>query len=291
MKAELVVDAQATLGEGSLWDSQRECLWWVDILGSEVHCFDPLKNTDHMTKTGEPVGTVVPRTSGDLAVALQSGIYALDFDSGRLALLVDPEPGFPDNRFNDGKCDPAGRFWAGTCSFNCDVPKAGGLYKIEQDLSVTKMLGELTISNGLVWTSDAETFYFIDSPTQQVWGFDYDLVTGQISNKRIAVEIPPEEGLPDGMTIDADDHLWVCLFGGGKVVHYDPVSGNKEGEITVPAKRVTSCAFSGEHLDQLYITTATVGLDKQSLQEQPGAGGLFLATPGSRGVSAAYFNC
>jgi sugar lactone lactonase YvrE len=288
MDVELVLDAKATLGEGAIWDSRWQRLLWVDIDEGEVHIFNPADLSDRTIMVGRKVGTVVPRESGGLMLAVEDGFAELDLGTGETKILYDPEPDLPDNRFNDGKCDPAGRFWAGTISLARKQGTAN-LYCMDTDLSVKRMLAGVTNSNGLVWSLDHTKMYYIDTPTRRVTAFDYDSDTGQIADPRPVVEVPPDTGKPDGMTIDAEGMLWVAHFSGARVTRWDPDTGEALEVVPVPALRVTSCAFGGEKLDELYITTARTGADDEELKKYPHAGGLFLARPGVRGVRASEF--
>jgi sugar lactone lactonase YvrE len=194
----------------------------------------------------------------------------------------------PDQRFNDGQCDPAGRFWVGT-KVEGGRTGAGRLYCLDRDLKVTPKLDGVSISNGLVWSGDASRFYYIDTPTQAVVGYDYDQTRGSIENRTLVAKLPEGVGAPDGMTIEADDHLWVALFHGGAVWRIDPSTGKAVFRVELPVSNVTSCAFGGAELDELYITTASVGLDDAQRAAQPLAGSLFVAKVPFRGVAAWRF--
>lgn len=282
---ELVLDAKAELGEGAIWDAARALLYWVDIDGCSVHVYDPAANSDRAVDVGEQVGTVVPRASGGLVLALKHGFAHLELPSGKLGRICDPERGISDNRFNDGKCDPAGRFWAGTMGKG----GSGRFYCLFPDLVARPMLEGVTTSNGIAWGLDAKTMYYIDTPTHKIDAFDYDLGTGAIGNRRTVVTVPNEMGHPDGMTIDADGKLWVALWDGWSVKRWDPENGELLASIPVPAARVTSCAFGGPNLDELYITSARAGISEDALKGQPHAGGLFKAKPGVHGIEAFAF--
>ena len=286
---ELMVDAKATLGEGPIWHAQKQLLYWVNILEHQLHVYNPATNEDRSIDVGPYVATVVPRKSGGLMVTVKNGFAGLNPDTGQLTIIHDPEMHLPGNRFNDGKCDPAGRFWAGTMSLGSDNPKVGSLYVMDRDLTVRRMLDKVTTSNGIVWSLDHSTMYYIDTPTREVSGFDYDIETGSISNRRTAVKIPVDYGFPDGMTIDAEGMLWIAGWGFSKVSRWDPKSGKLLQTITIPATNVSACAFGGPDLDELYITTARAGLSAEALAEQPLAGGLFRVKPGVRGVEAYEF--
>lgn len=274
MKTKVIIDAKATLGEGPCWDAKRKRLYWVDIIEKKVHIHDVSTGKNHAIEVDHLVGAVVVRESGGLILATQNGFYELDEETGEATLLHNPEADMSSNRFNDGKCDPAGRFWAGTMEVDEQKP-VGSLYVLDTNLAVKKMLSGITISNGLTWSSDHKTMYYIDSPTKKVVAFDYDVNSGDISNKRVVVTIPEGEGIPDGMTIDAEDKLWVAQWGGYKVSRWDPETGEHIGEVKVPAKQVTSCVFAGDDLDELYITTAKRGLDEEELSKYPHSGSVF----------------
>lgn len=287
MEAQLVFDAKATLGEGPFWDARKQKLYWVDIMEKKIHIHHPDTNENEFITVDHLIGTVVARESGGFIAATQHGFYEVAED-GTQTLIVDPEKELPDNRFNDGKCDPAGRFWAGTMHLDENEP-SGSLYVLDQNLQVKKMLSNITISNGLAWTDDHKTMYYIDSPTKQVVAFDYDLSTGSISNKRVVVTIPEGEGIPDGMTIDADGNLWVAQWGGYKVSKWDPKTGKRLDEVKVPAKQVTSCVFGGKNLDELYITSARRGLDEEELTAYPHSGGVFRVKTDVKGSETFLF--
>jgi sugar lactone lactonase YvrE len=289
-QAELVLDAKAEIGEGAIWVGNE--FWWVNIFHGEVHRFNPATGQDRVTTVGQMVGTIVPRAKGGAMVAVQEGFAALDLDTGALTFVSRPEAHIPGNRFNDGKCDPAGRFWAGTMTVTGDPWKepAGTLYSLEPDGRATARLGDVYISNGIVWSADAKTMYFADTPKPYIEAFDYDQATGAIGNRRIVVNFPAGSGSADGMAIDADGNLWIAMYGGWKVLGYNPNTGQLIGAIELPAANVTSCAFGGPNLEDLYITSAWAGLsDEERAKSQPHAGGVFVARPGVKGVPAVAF--
>lgn len=276
----------ATLGEGPSWDAKRGMLYWVDIVEHKVNIYNPKTNEHHSIDVGQMVGAVVPRESGGVVLATETGFYTLDLDTKKLTFISDPEDGIKENRFNDGKCDPAGRFLAGTMDHS-EKTTSGSLYCLEKDHSVRKLFDGVAISNGMAWTADHKTMFYIDTPTQHVVGFDYDIDTGELSNKRVVVTIDESEGHPDGMTIDGEDMIWVAHWQGGRVSRWNPKTGEKIGEILLPASRVTACCFAGDKLEDLYITTARIHLTDEELAQQPQAGGLFRIRPGVKG-SATY---
>lgn len=285
--AEVALDVRAEVGEGPIWDDSSGTLLWLDIPAGYVHRFDPQTGLDETLHVGQPVSAVAVRRGGGLVLALRDGFGLLDPGSHEVRLAVAVELDRPGNRMNDGKCDAAGRFWAGTMAFDSS-PAAGTLYRLAPDLSVQPMLTELTISNGLGWSLDGRTLYFVDSAANGIDAYDFDVGDGTIRNCRRIVEIPTEEGLPDGITIDADGFLWVALWGGGEVRRYAP-DGTLAAVVELPATQVTSCAFGGSELDELYVTTATAGLSEEDVRAQPQAGALFRIRPGVRGLPAMRF--
>ncbi|MEX2396965.1 MAG: SMP-30/gluconolactonase/LRE family protein, partial [Balneolales bacterium] len=202
--------------------------------------------------------------------------------------ITDPESHLPSNRFNDGKCDPRGRFWAGTMSYEVEEG-AGSLYCLNPDLLVDKKITEVTISNGLAWNKQQDTFYYIDTPTRKLCSYDYEDFSGMISNRRVVREFKEDEGYPDGMTIDTEGHLWVALYGGGKVLRIDPANGNIVFEIHLPVPQVTSCTFGGAHFDELYITTCRENMSAEAIREAPLSGSLFKAKVAYKGSPSVRF--
>jgi sugar lactone lactonase YvrE len=287
-EVELVLDTKSDLGEGAIWNYKTGELIWVDITGKILNFYTPkLKNNKEML-TGQMIGTVVPAESGKMMVALENGFYQLDPETGAKKLIANPEEDIPGNRFNDGKCDPAGRFWAGTMS-TTGKRQAGALYRLDADSTVHKMIDNVSTSNGIVWSPDYTKMYYIDTPTRKVMAWDYNNETGEISNPKPAVEVPEEMGYPDGMTIDADGNVWIALWSGSAVGCWNPETGELLRTIDVPAKNVTSVAFGDDDLGTLYITTARTGTSEEELEKFPLAGGVFKTRPGVKGVEAFFF--
>ncbi len=282
-KIDLLIDSRAIVAEGPSWDMERKLLYWVDVDGKKIHVYDPSKNEDKAIDTGQYVGAIVPKKSGGVVLAMHHGIYFFDFEEKKFTFICDPESDKSDNRFNDGKCDAAGRFWAGTMSLEEKAP-LGALYRMNPDRSVTKVLDNVTVSNGITWSPDSSIMYYIDTPTKSVAAFDYDLTTGSISNKRIIVRIPDGQGVPDGMTSDLEGMIWVAHWGGWRISRWDPSNGKLIEVINIPVEKVTSCVFGGEDLDELYITTSSRGLSKDKLKSQPHAGGVFKFKTSVRGM-------
>ncbi|NJN82848.1 MAG: SMP-30/gluconolactonase/LRE family protein [Caldilineaceae bacterium] len=213
---------------------------------------------------------------------------AFDLESETLTKIADPEADNPGNRFNDGKCDPAGRFWAGTMAYDNPTDQ-GSLYRLDTDMSVHKMLGDIGIANGIIWSLDAKTMYYIDSVRHNVRAFDYDNATGDIANERVIIATDKSMGLPDGMTIDAEGMLWVAYYGGSCIRRWNPDTGEQLDQIDLPTKSITACAFGGPNLETLFITCACQRMDEAALAREPLAGALFATKPGVRGVPSHKF--
>jgi sugar lactone lactonase YvrE len=287
-KVELIPDTDSQLGEGAIWNHRTNQLYWVDITGKILNIYTPRFGVNRELYIGQMIGTVVPAQTRRVVVALEQGFYYLDPETGTKNLIIDPEEAIEGTRFNDGKCDPAGRLWAGTMSTE-GKSGAGSLYRLNPDSTVQRMIENVSISNGITWSLDHTRMYYIDTPTQKVMGYDYDNVTGQISNGKSVIEIPSAMGAPDGMTIDSEGNLWICLWGGAAVGCWNPVSGELLRTIQVPAKNVTSCAFGDADLGTLYITTARIATSDEDLKKYPNAGSLFKVRPGVTGIEAYSF--
>ena len=286
---ELVLDARAELGEGPVWHAATGTLYWVDLFAGIVHHFQPATGLAGRVVLGEFVGCVVPRERGGLLAATTSGIYHLDPVSGTRTRVSDIEAARPETHFNDGKVDPSGRFWFGSIAIDRTTDTLGDLYSLEPDLTVTRRRSGVDNTNGMDWSPDGRTMYYVDSLTRQVTAFDYDLASGDIANPRPAVTLPEDSGVPDGMTVALDGTLWVAHWGGGRVTRWHPTTGALIRTIPVPANLTTSCAFGGPGLDQLYITTARYGESGPALAAQPHAGGVFRIRTDTRGRPAGVF--
>ncbi len=281
---EVVIRPGARLGEGPLWDARSGRLSWIDVLSRQILLTDIATGQTQVIQVPSHVGAIAPRAAGGFVAALQDGFWVVgDGPTRRITAVAEAGPGL---RFNDGKCDPAGRFWAGTMAYD-ETPGAGALYRLDPDGQASQMLDGVTISNGLAWSLDGETMYYIDTPTGRIDAFSFSPRTGEIRDRRSVVSIPAELGLPDGLTIDAEGGLWVALWGGGAVHRY--FDGRLDQVVSLPVSQPTSCAFGGENLDELYVTSAREGLSLEQRQAQPLAGAVFGVRPGVRGLPAAVF--
>ena len=285
-----VLQKTSLLGEGPVWDAGKKIICWLDILNGIVHQYDPANAEYSAINVHQMIGSFAVCTNGDLIAGLHHGFAFISRPDGKLKMIVDPEAEIPTNRFNEGKCDPAGRFWAGTMAIS-EILHQGNVYVLDRDLNYKKKIDNVSISNGLAWSLDHKTLYYIDTPSFEVVSYDYDKNSGEISNKKSVIKINvKEEGYPDGMTIDQEGMLWIGHWDGWQVARWNPLTGEKIGSIKLPASRVTSCTFGGENLDDLYITTARVGLSEEALAAQPLAGEFFVVKNcGFKGLPAFEF--
>lgn len=287
LTATLAYQSQARLGEGSIWNYKTAELYWVDIESGLLHIFNPKSKTEKVSSWEQRISTVVPAEDGMLIVAGQNGLYKFDPIRLEKELLIEPPHDSSIMRFNDGKCDPSGRLWLGSMHLDT-ISKLSALYKVEK-MKFAQMLSGITISNGICWSPDSRTMYYIDTPTHEVKAFDFDQVSGSISNMRVIIEMKDELSSPDGMTIDAEGMLWIAHWHGACVTRWDPQSSKMLCKVEVPAYNVTSCAFGGENLDTLYITSAREEMTEEQKLKFPLAGSLFEIKPGVKGVRCFFF--
>jgi len=287
LTAQLAHAARAELAECPVWDDRHQCLWWVDILAGVVHNLDPLTGKDRAISLGEPVGSLAMRDDGGLILATSSGFVLWDDSTPTPTPFVLIEAADSSTRMNDGACDTEGRFWAGTMAHDA-TPQAGSLYRLEPDGSADRVIAGVTISNGIGWSPDSETMYYVDSATHRLDAFDYNSATGTPTRRRTLVEFDEREGLPDGIEIDAAGGIWVALWGGWQVRRFSP-----EGELTatvdVPVERVSSCTLGGSMLMDLFITTARAGPGEKEKPGEDEAGGLFHVKVDVPGISTKRF--
>lgn len=279
----------ATLGEGAMWHPTRHSLFWVDILGRRVFETTLAGTNTKARDVGQLVGAVAPTAAGDLLVMLQDGVHRLDLATDRTTPFVHPAGHDATTvRFNDAKCDPQGRLWAGTMALDESAGR-GALYRIDPDGGCRRMRSEVSVSNGLAWSPDHRTLYYIDSPTRAVQAFDYDAATGDLTRPRIAIDTSTVPGYPDGCTIDTDGNLWIAHWDGWCVSRWDPVRARLLDTLRVPVSQVTTCTFGGPQLDTLFITTAGNRLSDADRAAQPEAGYVFAANVGARGFQTDVF--
>jgi sugar lactone lactonase YvrE len=283
----VVVDSHDLLGEGPWWDARTGTLLWVDIDGRRLARHDPSSGRTTVRDLDQRSSAVMGRSTGGLALAMEDGVWVADSDIGPLRRAASIESDDPRTRMNDATCDRVGRLWVGSTAHDAR-PGAGSLYRVDPDGCVERVLADVTISNGIDWSPDDRRMYFIDSATRRVDVLDYDLATGRPSGRRALIQLPEDAGLPDGMSVDAEGYLWVALWDGWSVRRYSP-TGDLDRIVQLPVARVTSCAFGGPDLADLYVTSASTGLNAAELAGQPLAGDLFVVQPGVRGLEATPF--
>ena len=280
-----IADVGANVGEGPVWVEREQALYWVDNKGRRVFrlCDDGRLESFDMPLQ---VCCIVPRASGGFMAGTDKGFAAIDLDGERIEIIANPEEDLPGNRFNDGKTDSQGRFWAGTMD-NAEQRKSGSLYRLDADLSWSKVDSGYHVTNGPAFDPSRSRMYHTDSASRTIYLFDLS-DSGDISNKRVFVQFGEDDGHPDGMTVDSEGNLWVCFWDGWCIRRLSP-DGDVIKTIEMPVQRPTSCCFGGPDLDRLYVTSASRGIDEDSLSMQPCAGALFLLQTGARGLAQIPF--
>jgi sugar lactone lactonase YvrE len=268
VRAELVEASTAALAEGPVWDVAAGRLVWVDILAGQVHFCDAGGHTERTADVGSQIGAALPADGGSMLLAVRGGFALLD-PAGTVTVLLDVLGDRDDLRFNDAKCDPRGRAFAGTMSYDESLPGRAALYRLDDGPVATPVRTGVSLSNGLGWSPDGTTMYHADTYAHQVTAYDYDVTTGELGAGRVFATVPADRGLPDGLCVDDRGGVWVALHDGGAVVRFG-ADGQPGPVLTVPVARVTSCAFGGPDGDLLYVTTA-------------GGGGIYAARTGFRG--------
>lgn len=273
MKVACIADTKCTLGEGPLWDERARQLYWVDIKAPAIWRYDPATGATRSWPMPHRIGAIALRQNGGLVAALKPGFAFVDLDTNRIEIIARPEPDMPDNRLNDGACDAKGRFWAGSMD---DMEKApsGHLYRLNPDRTVARFEAGFVVTNGVRWSNDGKRLYFVDSAARTIWAYAFDMATGTPGSRELFAKLPDDEGYPDGLCVDAEDHVWSAHWAGARITRYRP-DGAKDRVIEIPAPNVTSCCFGGEDFATLYVTTARVGVDDKALARAPQTGGVF----------------
>lgn len=282
MKPERITEALCRLGESPIWCERASRLYWVDSRGPALHVLDHASGKHAAYPLPEVVGSICLREDGGLLAAMVTGIYALSPEGAIGRRIAEAVPNHPDNRFNDGRCDRAGRFIVGTMNDKARDP-TGVLWSLGTDGRLTAMEGDVIVPNSLAFSPDDTVMYFADTYRHAIHRFDYDIETGRISNKRLFSDRTSGPGRPDGSAMDADGCLWNAEYAGGRVVRYTP-DGKIDRVIELPVSQPSCCAFGGAQLDELYITTARQRLNEEQLKAQPLAGSLFVVRPGVKGL-------
>ena len=279
-----VADVHAVLGEGPIWVARENALYWLDIKGRKIF---RLADDGQLTEWATPVrvGSLAPRLPGGFIGGTESGIAAIEPGARRFEIIANPEQDLPDNRFNDGKVDRQGRFWAGTMD-DSEREASGTLYRVGRDLKATAVDAGYKVTNGPAFSPAGDVMYHNDSARQVTYAFE--LHGDEVGERREFLRFGERDGYPDGMTVDSEGCLWIAFWDGWSVRRYSP-DGEWLESIRLPVSRPTSCAFGGRDLDRLFISSASVGLDEQAREMQPNAGGLFMVMPGVRGLAEVPF--
>ena len=282
---ECVADVHALLGEGPVWVAREQALYWVDIKGYAIFRVD---ESGSLKKWATPlrVCSLVPRASGGFIGGTDRGIALIDQEIEQFEIVENPEQHLPHNRFNDGKVDREGRFWAGTMD-DLEADATGTLYRVDPNLRWIVADTDYRITNGPAFSPDGRIMYHNDTVRQVTYAFDLG-EDGQANNRRVFLQFGPGDGNPDGMTVDAEGCLWIAFWGGSCLRRFSP-AGERIETVRLPVSQPSSCAFGGPDLDRLYVTSARVDLDESALRMQPNAGGLFMLIPGVRGLAEAPF--
>lgn len=278
---------QAQLGEGPVWDDQKQKLYWLDILGLQLLNLDTQTGHKKSLSLSHEVSAVALRTDGSLVAATGNGFALLEPDSGELTFLSDPESHIPTNRFNDGKCDSRGRFISGTMD-KLETQATGSVYSLAKDFSVSPLFGKFIVSNGPAFSPDGQTLYFSNSAQREILKFDYNLEAGVVGEPVVFARIPDQNGFPDGLTVDAEGYVWCAHWDGWRLTRFAP-NGTEERVVEFPVPRVTCPTFGGVTLDTLFVTTARTGLSDSDLSTAPLSGGLFAFKPGVCGLPTQRF--
>ena len=284
---ECVAPVENILGESPVWDVRRSVLWWVDSRGPALFNLDPSTSRTARVDLPDLVGSIGLRESTGLIAAMRRGFHFLEPESGVLVPIHDPEPDQLENRFNDGRCDRQGRFWAGTMNDARREP-TGSLYRLDADLRSTWIRGDVIVPNSLAWSLDSRTMYFADTHRHRIFAYDFDPELGQPTGERVFADLSLEARRPDGSAIDAEGCLWNAEYAGGRVVRYSP-AGKVDRVIPMPVSNPTSCAFGGAGLDVLFVTSARQRLTPGQLAKEPLAGSVFAISVGMKGVAEPRF--
>ncbi|MDE2820781.1 MAG: SMP-30/gluconolactonase/LRE family protein [Chloroflexota bacterium] len=283
----LAWEIPAQLGEGPVWVEAENAVYWVDIYRNQAHRYSLADGAKKTWTFDFAVTSLNPRRGGGFVGTIKDGFVAIDFDNLSVDPIQLPEADLPNNRFNDGKVDKSGRYWAGTMDLDQSA-ETGALYRLDPDLSVSKVDDDYIICNGPTFSLDNSIIYHTDSIKRKIYALDIG-ADGSLSNKRLFAEFTKDtDGVPDGMTTDSEDCLWVAHFGGARVTRYSP-AGEILQVVPIPALNITSCAFAGADLDTLYIVTASTAMSDEQLKQYPLAGSLFSYQPGVKGVPTPLF--
>lgn len=276
MKPVLIADYGCVTGENPLYHPDEGRIYWTDIPAGRLFTYDLASGQHEQCYEGDVVGGFTVQDDGGLLLFMAKGAVRIWRD-GALTMVMDEIPEERDSRFNDVIADPMGRVFCGTMPTETQL---GSLYRLNPNGSLTRLLGDIGCSNGMGFTLDRKQMYYTDSVKHEIYRFDYDQRTGELSNQQVFVRLPDDLGIPDGMTVDAEGYVWSAIWGGGCMIRFAP-DGTEDRRVTFPARKVSCVTFGGPDYDDMYVTTA--GGNNKS-EEGPGAGGLFHLRLGIRGM-------
>lgn len=287
-EVEHILAVHNQLGEGPVWNADEQLLYWVDINSGCYFRWNPATGTHERIDVGTKIGVLALRASGGLVMAVRDGFAFWDPQKQALTYIARPQQDQPQVRFNDGAVDCGGRFWAGTMNEDEEGDILGTLWRLDPDGSVHEMETYVGTSNGIGWSPDNKTMYFTDSRLRIIYAYDFDAASGDIANRRTFVHMPGDVACPDGLAVDSEGFVWSASWDGSRIMRYDP-EGKVERVIETPALRTTACTFGGPNLDELYITSAWVGLSEEQKEQYPLSGDLFRLKVGIKGLPKYKF--
>lgn len=287
MPCETVVNDRALTAESPLWSVREGALYWIDTWRERVYRLHVASGKRDDWGVPAKIAAVATRAGGGLVVAMKTGIGFLDPSTGAVEMIVNPEPGLPDHRLNDGKTDRGGRFWFGSMEENGTQP-VGKLYRFSPDRTVAAMDDDYVLPNGPAWSPDDRRMYLADSRRSCIYVYDFDAGSGSVRNRRVFATVPKENGMPDGATVDAEGYVWSACASAGKIARYRP-DGQVDRFVELPVARPTSVMFGGDDLKTLYITTAASRLDEAALAAQPLAGAILSVRTDVPGLPEPHF--
>ncbi len=283
-----VVDCQNTLGEGPIWSVDEQKLYWVDIEKSELQRYDPATKDTEVWKTPERVGSFAFREQGGLLVAFESGLDFWDFKSGQTQRIQNFESDLATTRTNDGRCDRQGRFIVGGINEADNGDPISNVYRLDPDLNLHRIISNVNCANSTCFSPDGTIMYFADTPTGQIWAYDYHVDSGEVANRRVFADFSDQPGMPDGSIVDAEGFLWNAQWNGYRVVRYRP-DGSVDRIVDMPVMNPTCVAFGGKELDVLYVTTARYLMKPEQIEAEPLSGGLFAVKVDVKGLNEPKF--
>ncbi len=284
---ECIYNEPALLGESPLWNAEEQMLYWVDIEKAFLHCLNPQTREHHAWPMPTEIGCIGFRKAGGLIAAMRHGFATIMLPTGVVTMMDTVLTDADGVMFNDGKCDRAGRFWAGTKDLQ-EQSDIGALYRLDISRKATEITKGFAVSNGFAWSPDNSTFYVCNSPARIIYQYDFDMEKGTLSHQRIFAKLAEETGYPDGVTVDSEGGVWNAHWDGGCITRYLP-NGVIDEVIKMPVRRPTSCCFGGENLTTLYVTSASTRLSQEELIKDPQAGCIFALNVGIKGLLEPKF--